>query len=467
MEAHGTGTPLGDPIEVNALAAVLGEGRAAGKPVLLGSVKTNIGHLEAAAGVAGVIKTVLALQRREIPPHLHFKSPNPYIDWATLPVAVATGVTAWSPIEGRRLAGVSSFGFSGTNAHVILEEAPAEGTAEPAAAGGLPTRPAHILALSARDPQTLQEVVARYAGVLEGATATGADLADICFTANAGRSHFAHRLAVTGPTAAAMRDALSTWRSGASHSSVAVGAKAPQPPRVAFLFPGQGPQYAGMGRSLYQTSPVFRAALNECVALLDKLLPQPLLPVIFDEAGAALDETSYARAGDVRYGDCAGGFVALLGHRADRGNGPQLRGIRRRLCRRRNVHRRRRAHGRRARAVGESLPRNGAMTVIEASEEAVRAALARYAGRAQSPRSMALRILSSAENVSLSMRLLPGLLLLARVRSRCGSRMRSIRHWSIRCSRSSRARLAGLSTPSRVCRWSEPLRQARRRGTHR
>ena len=124
IEAHGTGTSLGDPIEVGALGAVFAKGRDANRPLIIGSVKSNIGHLEAAAGVAGLIKVVLALQRREIPPNLHFQSGNPRIDWAALPIVVPTAVTPWPQIDGRRLAGISSFGFSGTNAHVIVEEAP-------------------------------------------------------------------------------------------------------------------------------------------------------------------------------------------------------------------------------------------------------------------------------------------------------------------------------------------------------
>ena len=128
VETHGTGTSLGDPIEVNALGAVLSEGRDASDPVLLGSVKTNIGHLEAAAGIVGLAKAVLVLQRGEVPPHLHFSQPNPYIDWSNLPVAVPVKAQAWSSPDGVRRAGVSSFGFSGTNAHIVLEEAPADGT---------------------------------------------------------------------------------------------------------------------------------------------------------------------------------------------------------------------------------------------------------------------------------------------------------------------------------------------------
>ena len=125
VEAHGTGTRLGDPIEVQALGAVLGAGRPPDRPLLIGSVKTNLGHLEAAAGMAGLLKVIVALQHREIPAHLHLRTPNPFIPWAELPVKVTTEHMPWEPLGGTRIAGTSSFGFSGTNAHVILEEAPA------------------------------------------------------------------------------------------------------------------------------------------------------------------------------------------------------------------------------------------------------------------------------------------------------------------------------------------------------
>ena len=197
VEAHGTGTPLGDPIEVGALGAVLCPGRDAGHPLAIGSVKTNIGHLEAAAGIAGVVKVILALERREIPPHLHFRAGNQHIDWSTLPITVPTAVVPWSPIEGRRLAGISSFGFSGTNAHVILEEAPAAAPAVAAVAD----RPRHLLALSARGPEALLDNVRRYEAKLDNHTA----IADACFTANVGRTHFGHRVAVVGATTQDLR----------------------------------------------------------------------------------------------------------------------------------------------------------------------------------------------------------------------------------------------------------------------
>ncbi|MEO8152057.1 MAG: beta-ketoacyl synthase N-terminal-like domain-containing protein [Rhizobacter sp.] len=282
VETHGTGTPLGDPIEVGALGAVLGEGRAASNPLPIGSVKTNIGHLEAAAGMAGVIKVVLALQRREIPPHLHFKTGNPHIDWAALPVTVPTQVMPWPAIAGRRIAGVSSFGFSGTNAHVIIEEAPAVVPAEAVVV----ERPLHLLALSARDDATLRVLTSRYDQALAD---TPASLGDICFTANAGRTHFSHRFAVIGASADEMRRKL--MQATAGHVQ---GAARPQ---IAFLFTGQGAQYAGMGRRLYDTAPVFKRALDECATRLAPYLERGLLDVIFARPGeeTPINDTAYAQ----------------------------------------------------------------------------------------------------------------------------------------------------------------------------
>ncbi|MGB0129290.1 MAG: polyketide synthase, partial [Rhodocyclaceae bacterium] len=208
LEAHGTGTSLGDPIEVNALGAVMGEGRPAMRPLAIGSVKANIGHLEAAAGLAGLAKAVLALRRREIPPHLHLKALNPYIDWASLPLTVPTAATPWPAGEGPRIAGVSSFGFSGTNAHVIVEEVPPSAPVVPGF-----ERPLHLLALSARDEAALAELVVRHRAGLAAPDAE-ATVGDWCFTANAGRSHLAQRLSVQGTSAADLDAALAAWQSG-------------------------------------------------------------------------------------------------------------------------------------------------------------------------------------------------------------------------------------------------------------
>ncbi len=207
VEAHGTGTALGDPIEVQALGTALGKGRAADQPLVIGSVKANIGHLEAAAGVAGLIKVVLGLRHAEIPPQVHFQEPSPHIAWGTLPVVVPRVRTPWGPGDRRRIAGVSSFGFGGTNAHVVLEEAPAVERKLP-----LVEPPLQLLTLSAKSEGALHQLAARFRSHLEanGAEAFG----DICFTANTGRAHFAHRLALIAASALEAREKLGAFLRG-------------------------------------------------------------------------------------------------------------------------------------------------------------------------------------------------------------------------------------------------------------
>ena len=376
VEAHGTGTSLGDPIEVNALAAVLGEGRDGAHPLAIGSVKTNIGHLEAAAGVAGLVKTVLALQRREIPPHLHLQSRNPHIDWSAMPIEIPTAATPWAAIGGRRIAGVSSFGFSGTNAHVVLEDAPASGDTGRASAG------LHILALSARDAVALATVVERYRAVLASPQAD-ARLADLCFTAGAGRSHFAHRLSARGTNAAALDAALAAWQRGEAHPDFVSTTAGAEAPRVAFLFPGQGPQYLGMGRDLYASAPVFRETFDRCCAVLDTLLPRPLCDVVFatDARDSPLDETRYAQpamfAMEVSLAALWRSWgitpVAVMGHSFGEYAAAVVAGAISLEDGARMVE----ARGR----LAQALPRDGLMMVIEASETAIVAAIAQQSGR--------------------------------------------------------------------------------------
>ncbi len=290
IETHGTGTPLGDPIEVGALSAVFSKDRDASHPLIIGSVKSNIGHLEAAAGMAGLIKVVLGFQRQEIPPNLHFKCGNPSIDWAGLPMMVPTAVTSWPQVDGRRLAGISSFGFSGTNAHVIVEEAPG---LKPAPTD-IADRPLHLLALSARHNDSLLDLAREYESRLNGEPA----VADVCFTANIGRSHFDHRLAVVGATTSDIRHGLAAYINSTPSPSVAVAANERAiRPRVAFLFTGQGAQYAGMGRLLYETSPTFRRTLDECAAALAGHLDRGLLDLIFaaDAETSPINDTIYAQ----------------------------------------------------------------------------------------------------------------------------------------------------------------------------
>ncbi|MFI5649556.1 guadinomine polyketide synthase module 3 GdnG, partial [Kitasatospora sp. NPDC051705] len=291
VETHGTGTQLGDPIEVSALASVFG---GSGHPVLLGAVKSNIGHTEGAAGIAGIIKTVLALRHAEVPGNVHFTEPSPHIEWDGLPFVVPTGPTAWPEVPGGvRVAGVSSFGMSGTNAHVLLAAAPDAPADTADTAGGAPGRTAQVLTLSARTEDALDEAAARMAAFLAGG-AGGADLADVCRTANTGRDHFEHRLGVVGGSAAELVERLTTG--GAVTGFVPAHRPAPT---TAFLFTGQGSQYPGMGRELYRTQPVFREAVDRCAAVLDRTLDRPLLSVLHpDTVGEApydLDRTEYTQ----------------------------------------------------------------------------------------------------------------------------------------------------------------------------
>ena len=219
VEAHGTGTPLGDPLEAKALGAVLSEDRPPDQPCLIGSVKSNMGHLESAAGMAGLIKVALALKHRAIPPSLHFHTPNPTIPFAELPIRVAQTLTPW-PATGAALAGVSSFGFGGTNAHVVVTEAPRLTAAAYSQAAPHPT--CHFLPLSARTPAALRELARAYDSFLTGAGAT-LPLADICRAAALCREHHAHRLGIVGEDHAGMVTALQNFLQDAPSAAYVVG----------------------------------------------------------------------------------------------------------------------------------------------------------------------------------------------------------------------------------------------------
>jgi len=294
VEAHGTGTALGDPIEVESLKAVLLEGRAANQGLVLGSAKTNIGHLESAAGVAGLMKTALMLHHESIAPHLHLREVNPLIELQGTPIEVVTEGRPWERGAEPRRAGVSSFGFGGANSHVILEEAPAV-VAAPNSGDGC-DRPQHVLALSAHTEPALKRLAERYADALT--CDSGSAIADVCFTANTARATFEHRLAVGGATAGEIAGLLTSFHAGETGDRIAAGAvRRGERPRLAFSFTGQGSQYAGMGRVLYETQPVFRDALDRCDSILRDLRERPLLSVLYPEAGgdSPIDETSYTQ----------------------------------------------------------------------------------------------------------------------------------------------------------------------------
>ncbi len=289
VEAHGTGTPLGDPIEIAALARAFRAGTARAGYCALGSVKTNVGHLDAAAGIAGLIKTVLVLERGEIPPSLWFREPNPRIDFAASPFFVNAGLREWRRGEAPRRAGLSSFGIGGTNAHAVLEEAP-----EPAPSG--PARPWQLAVLSARSEAALEAATDNLARHLREHPEI--PFADAAWTLQTGRRALPRRRIVVARDAAGAAAALAERDPERVLSRVAGSGRRP----VVFLFPGQGTQYAGMGRDLYEAEPAFRSALDACAGLLvphlDGLdLRRALYPEPGEEEGAdrRLQETALAQ----------------------------------------------------------------------------------------------------------------------------------------------------------------------------
>ncbi|MFB2880050.1 MupA/Atu3671 family FMN-dependent luciferase-like monooxygenase [Floridanema aerugineum] len=296
IEVHGTGTALGDPIEVGALAAVFGHHRSKDQPLTIASVKTNIGHLEAAAGMAGLMKVVLQMQHQEIVPHLHYKQPSPHIDWENLPIMVPRSKTEWQKVEGSRLAGVSSFGVSGTNAYVVLEEAPKLESVTSSV-----ERSTHLLTLSAKTDRALRELAEKYASYLRSHPEVS--IADISYTANCGRSHFSHRLAVVTPSSNHLREQLINFAGGKETSGLTSRQLPTQqkPTNIAFLFAGQGSQYVGMGRQLYQTQPTFRKVFDRCDEILQPYLKKSLIEILYPtsteetEAALTLDETAYTQ----------------------------------------------------------------------------------------------------------------------------------------------------------------------------
>ncbi len=326
LEAHGGGSNLGDPIEVLAAAAVFGRGREAEHPLLMGSVKTNIGHLECAAGIASLIKVVLAMNQGMIPKHLHFRDPTPHLDWDRLPVRVTSDATDW-PLHAERppRAGVSSFGLSGTNAHVVVEaygipggasstldearrpvgSARSVAVSQPApglspSTAGLAHRAKRILPLSGRSDLALRDLAQRYlswlderAGDLSSESAAPDPiLSDMAWTAGVGRSHFEHRAGVVFQDAGSLRDLLKALAATGGET------EPPTAPKTAFAYAGTGSQWAGMGQTLYESEPIVRTVLDRCdSALKEARGGDSLLSVLFGQAGAGgvLDDPEWAQ----------------------------------------------------------------------------------------------------------------------------------------------------------------------------
>ncbi|WP_019603603.1 type I polyketide synthase, partial [Teredinibacter turnerae] len=304
VEAHGTGTSLGDPIEIGALGAVYGRARSSDNPLLVGSVKTNIGHVEAAAGLAGLMKLVLSLEHGEIPRHLHCSNPSALIPWSELNVAVADSHRIWRSVaaDGQRRAGLSAFGFGGTNGHVILASAPSK----PAAgnfsvtekAGVEPVARAwHPIKLAAKSPRALADQALSYTHALETLIEAGdadalENLANFAYTANTSRSDFLFRDCAVAADRQSMVQALTKI---AAADAKRFEDSIEQLAEPGFLFSGQGSQYRGMGKGLYQSQPVFRGVIDECDALFKGTLESSLIDVLWGDDETLINETQYTQ----------------------------------------------------------------------------------------------------------------------------------------------------------------------------
>ena len=277
VEAHGTGTPLGDPIEAHALGTVFGRERASDQPLLIGSVKTNIGHLEGASGIAGLIKLVLALHHRQIPPSLNFETPNPHIDFGASNLRVVTKPEPWPELRKPAVGGVSAFSWGGTNCHMIAEEADRSA--------------AHLLPLSAPDSDILKATAEKLRTYLNSAP-PGLALRDVCATAAARCADQPERVALTARSVSELSAQLEGFLLGQKRPGVAVGHTKPTRPKLAFIFSPQGSQWLGMGKKLMGIEPAFRAKLAECDRALTKIAGWSL----FDELLAAPRDSRLNRA---------------------------------------------------------------------------------------------------------------------------------------------------------------------------
>lgn len=367
IEAHGTGTAIGDPIELESMAAVFAN-RPQNRPLIIGSVKTNLGHLEGAAGIAGLIKTVLALQHHKIPPHLHFEKPNPRFDWSSHIFEVPVHGKNWHPSERERIAGVSSFGFSGTNAHIIVGEIASTYSQKS-------DNQLYILPLSARCEKSLKELVKTY----QSALTESVNLADACFTASTGRANFRHRLCILADSITTAKKAFADFLEGENSDHIITPIASETQSNIAFLFSGQGSQYSGMGKTLYNKEPVFKNTLDICDKILQPILGTSLLDLIFElQNSDLLEQTQITQPAlfSLEYALAklwqSWGIQpsALLGHSIGEYVAACLAGVF-------SLEDALQLVTQRGRLMGE-LPHNGAMAAIYADYETVAAYIAPY-----------------------------------------------------------------------------------------
>lgn len=291
VEAHGTGTALGDPIEMRALGEVFAKERDRHDPLIVGSVKTNIGHAESAAGIAGLIKLVLAVYHGEIPSHLNYNTPNPEIPWSALPVEIPVKRRAWPQRGDRRIGSVSSFGFSGTNAHVIVAQAPPKETPN-----NIQDITPQLILLSAARSDDLNRLARSYRDHLDKEPMPA--LIDISRTLAQGRAHFKYRAAFVTESLEKARKKLGAIGSDQKHSGVHINSKAVKEKiKIAFLFTGQGSQYPGMGHELLEHFPQFRRTMEQCDALLSPLINHSLMDLLYSPSTtpSLLDQTRYTQ----------------------------------------------------------------------------------------------------------------------------------------------------------------------------
>lgn len=286
VEAHGTGTSLGDPIEIRAIGEALANERTEDDPLAVGSVKTNIGHLEAAAGIAGLIKVVLALQNKEIPPHLNLTELNPHISREKLPIVIQTRRTPWSSKMERRIAGISSFGFSGTNAHVVVEEAPEMASDHPESAEE-DKRP-YLLTLSGHTPEVLEEIVRSHQKFISSqGDRAYPSLRDICYTASVRRKHHDNRISIVAHSKEELVDYLEAFLEGEHLNGLSFGQASGADHKLVFVFSPTGSQWVGMGLELFQNEPVFRETIKQCDQLFKRWVDWSLI----EELNANDDES--------------------------------------------------------------------------------------------------------------------------------------------------------------------------------